>query len=1052
MHLPSWLRFLVARLNRNPLRRTPMRPTFRPRIEILEDRSVPSAALVADINVTYVQGVNQSSNPGGLTPVGNTLYFTADDGVHGPQLWRTDGRAGGTVPVEDGGEQVYGSPLGDPRGSWYARSGNWVYFLTANGDTYTLWRNDTTLSPTNGVSPSQSQVLANVNTDPGGSGPWSLTAVGHDLYFGGYSSTDGNWELWKVAGADAPGAAIPVATRFDYPGLDPNGLYDVEGAGSTLYFTADAPGTTDIVVWGSDGTYAGSAPVVDGQGDFLSGRLGSSNEAGVGNALYTILDGTLWRVSGPGATADRIASVGGAPVNNDADISPGDLMTVVGNSLYFTTDAGDGSYNVWKCTGTTASVVWHAPLPDHFIFNSVPVQLVSVGSDVYISDSTNGETADGGSRLWRLDNTAGGATLLKSYGGYDSGSGQTVAGLTAVGSTLYFWDTDGHLAQSEGTPETTYATGLIRDDAESHLPTFEDVIRGYWPPIAAVNSMLFYTHDDGLHGNELWRLNNPPVANSDAYVVNTDTALVVPATAGVLANDIDADHDPLTASPVSGPAHGTLTLNADGSFTYTPVAGYTGPDSFTYQASDGIDQSNVATVSLNVQNLFTADGLQAALNSLPPGENATIQVTSAADGSSLVQALNGLATQNSTVTVTLNLAPITYGGLTVNVPDGMTLVIGTGSYTGGQQATIDPDTPAFTVASGYVIVSNVTFVTTGDAPTILVTGGHLTLRNDTIQESIGFNDAALSVTGGTVDLGTAASPGGNSLNINGSGAFIDNTTANPVSADGDTFEINGQTTAWPVSLSVTTTSSLMLVGNSPPPLTGFVNGTPFTGSITYTTAFGDQITVTLSTAATSASSVGQYAITATLSGASAGNYVINPATSTMGTMYVVSVGADPTSTTWAEAVTFWDNKGDAKLITAADLSSLDALNLVNQGGAAFDPQAVQQLQAWLSISPNATTAYQLAVQLAAMDLNVLAGYVQGTDLIYAGALLPYASAYGITGLSSGGFIDVQDLMNDANAVLSQVTPGNPSGDPNQAYEAALMQVLQAANLNDIFVQ
>ena len=65
-----------------------------------------------------------------------------------------------------------------------------------------------------------------------------------------------------------------------------------------------------------------------------------------------------------------------------------------------------------------------------------------------------------------------------------------------------------------------------------------------------------------------------------------DTPLTV-AAPGVLGNDTDADGDPLTAVLVSGPAHGTLTLNADGSFTYTPDANYNGPDSFTYKASDG---------------------------------------------------------------------------------------------------------------------------------------------------------------------------------------------------------------------------------------------------------------------------------------------------------------------------------------------------------------------------------------------------------------------------------------------------------------------------------
>ncbi len=366
--------------------------------------------------------------------------------------------------------------------------------------------------------------------------------------------------------------------------------------------------------------------------------------------------------------------------------------------------------------------------------------------------------------------------------------------------------------------------------------------------------------------------------------------------------------------------------------------------------------------------------------------------------------------------------------------------------------TLDPDSPALTVSGGRVTVLDSTLTTSGDAPTVLVTGGSLTLRDNVIQESSGFNDAAIAVTGGTLDLGTPSSPGGNTIAINGSGTFLRNTTDTPISAVGDSFAVNGQPTAWPLALAVTARSSLMLVGTSPPPLTGSVNGVPFTGSIAYTTPLGDQVTVTLGTVATPASPVGQYAITATLSGADAGNFFIDPSTSAVGTLYVVSLGADPSSSTGAQAVTFWDKKGNARLITAADLASLDALNLVTQGGSAFDPHSVQQLQAWLSVSPNATTAYQLAVQLAAMDLNVLAGYVKATDLVYAGALLPYAGSSGIAGLTSGGFIDVQNLMNDANAVLALVRPGEPSGsDPNQAYEAALAQVLDAENGNRAFV-
>jgi VCBS repeat-containing protein len=94
-------------------------------------------------------------------------------------------------------------------------------------------------------------------------------------------------------------------------------------------------------------------------------------------------------------------------------------------------------------------------------------------------------------------------------------------------------------------------------------------------------------------------VNDDPVAQNESYVVDEDGVLTI-AAPGVLDNDTDVDGDPLTVSVLTGPAHGSLTLNADGSFDYTPDADYNGADSFTYEVSDGNGGTASATASITV--------------------------------------------------------------------------------------------------------------------------------------------------------------------------------------------------------------------------------------------------------------------------------------------------------------------------------------------------------------------------------------------------------------------------------------------------------------------
>jgi len=128
-----------------------------------------------------------------------------------------------------------------------------------------------------------------------------------------------------------------------------------------------------------------------------------------------------------------------------------------------------------------------------------------------------------------------------------------------------------------------------------------------------------YTPNSGFHGEDSFTyrvydgsdysdeatvtltVNDPPEATDDAYTIEEDGVLSKDAQAGVLANDTDTNDDSLTATVVSQPSHGTLVLNGDGSFDYTPGPNFNGTDTFTYKADDGFTDSGTATVTITVE-------------------------------------------------------------------------------------------------------------------------------------------------------------------------------------------------------------------------------------------------------------------------------------------------------------------------------------------------------------------------------------------------------------------------------------------------------------------
>ena len=119
-----------------------------------------------------------------------------------------------------------------------------------------------------------------------------------------------------------------------------------------------------------------------------------------------------------------------------------------------------------------------------------------------------------------------------------------------------------------------------------------------------------YTVDDGNGGTDTATVtvtveeevivNTAPVADDDAYSTAFDTPLTVNAGNGVLDGDTDADGDALTVAIDSDPGNGSVSLNANGAFTYTPDAGFTGDDAFTYTVDDGNGGTDSATVTVTV--------------------------------------------------------------------------------------------------------------------------------------------------------------------------------------------------------------------------------------------------------------------------------------------------------------------------------------------------------------------------------------------------------------------------------------------------------------------
>lgn len=392
-----------------------------------------------------------SSNPSQMTVVGSTLFFAANDGVHGNELWKSDGTAAGTKMVKN--IRPYGKSS-DPENLVNV---NGTLFFTAIDGVHgrELWKSDGTKAGT--------VLVKDLNTGKknsfGGNSTYlhagGAFAVGSRLFFIVDLCCIGTSALYVSDGTrdgtvrvDDQEEPISLADEFS-----------VGAASGRFYFVVvDSTGEDWMSqLWMSDGTTAGTRRV-PGSPEWYALTILPNN----GSKLYFYTD-RLWRTDGTAAGTFPISDIGAgagccAPMQS----------VLMGQRLYF------GNVGLWKTDGTFAGT---KP-----ISNGDLSWLTRVGSRLFFTRETH---------FWRSDGTAAGTQDMGAFGtGYPEY-------LVAVGDQLCFAKFNPEadtwaLWTSDGTVNETHKVRAFADVPEFGLER------------AAVSGTLFFAANDGVKGAELW--------------------------------------------------------------------------------------------------------------------------------------------------------------------------------------------------------------------------------------------------------------------------------------------------------------------------------------------------------------------------------------------------------------------------------------------------------------------------------------------------------------------------------------------------------------------